>query len=52
VACSLEAVDWGVALILLLLHESLAAGISALGWLVFFALAIALLRHRRPLIDH
>ncbi len=44
VACSLAVVAWGSGLALLLLGESLAAGISALGWVVLFSLAIVLLR--------
>jgi hypothetical protein len=51
VACSLAVVSWGVALILLLLDQSLAAGISGLVWVVVFAITVLLLHHRRRKID-
>lgn len=51
VVCTLAVADWGVVLVLLLLGEALAAGISALVCVVLFALAILLLYHRKRPLD-
>ena len=47
VAFSLGVVLWVAALVLLLLDEPLAAGIVAVGVLVFFALTIILFHYRK-----